>query len=298
MTVVELAALVPLPGVISRRLFVSLLAGSTVSLMPLARFRAIAESPADVIQSALKDFSNSGELSAANFGFREFEENFPLLSLERAPSRIKPSKLKISKTARDLIIAFEVSSEAIYSANYRRPIWPGGRSGATIGIGYDLGYVSTDELTESWERILNGHAEYLSILKIACGVTGDAAKDLVPKLSDVEITWAVATEQFNVEIQRYVTLTQTSLPNFSALSEDCRGALVSLVYNRGPSFDVPKTSDPSGRYQEMRNIRQLMVERKLEDIPNEIRSMRRLWPDVRGLKRRREAEAALFEQGL
>lgn len=237
-------------------------------------------------------------MSAANFGFREFEENFPLLSLERAPSHIRPSKLKISKTARDLIVAFEVSSEAIYSANYQKPIWPGGRSGPTIGIGYDLGYVSNDEMLESWKGILSGHTEYLSILKIGCGVTGAAAKDLIPKMSDVEITWDVATKQFNVEIQRYVTLTQTSLPNFSALSEDCRGALVSLVYNRGPSFDVPKASDPTGRYQEMRNIRQLMVEGKPVDVPDEIRNMRRLWPDVKGLKRRREAEAALFEQGL
>ncbi|TIR25962.1 MAG: hypothetical protein E5X34_07285 [Mesorhizobium sp.] len=258
---------------------------------------AEATSPSETVQLALKDFQNSSDLSEVNYQFREFAENFPALKLERAPSRLKPSKLKISPDAISLIIAFEVSSETLYKQRYQKPVWPGGRSGITIGLGYDIGYVTVAGLKDDWSNILNNDSA-IKTLSHTCGVTGDAARDLVPNVSDVEVLWEPARTQFDIEIQKYVALTQRSLPNFKALSEDCRGALVSLTYNRGPSFDVPETSDGSGRYREMRNIRKHMVQGEFKLIPDEIRSMMRLWPGVKGLLRRREAEAALFEVGL
>jgi GH24 family phage-related lysozyme (muramidase) len=104
--------------------------------------------------------------------------------------------------------------------------------------------------------------------------------------------------QFAIEIAKYVSLTKSQLRHFSHLPEDCRGALVSLVYNRGPSFDVPEAKDPSGRYREMRAIRQHMDTKDYKRIPPEIRSMAHLWPDLPGLIKRRQAEADLFEAGL
>jgi len=89
-----------------------------------------------------------------------------------------------------------------------------------------------------------------------------------------------AEKEFDVEIQKYTTLTQTSLPNFSMLSEDCRGVLVSLVYNRGPSFDVPEASDGSGRYREMRNIKKHMTEKNFTLNSNEIKGCRDSGPGL------------------
>jgi hypothetical protein len=71
------------------------------------------------------------------------------------------------------------------------------------------------------------------------------------------------------------------------------GALVSLTYNRGASFG--KQAD---RYREMSSIKAHMENSQFAKIPGEFRSMKRLWPGVRGLQERREFEARLFEKGL
>ena len=48
----------------------------------------------------------------------------------------------------------------------------------------------------------------------------------------------------------------------------------------------------------MRNIKSYMRAKHFNQIPDEIRSMKRLWPNSRGLRDRRDAEAKLFELGL
>ena len=73
-------------------------------------------------------------------------------------------------------------------------------------------------------------------------------------------------------------------------------ALVSLTFNRGASY---AKSGP--RYREMREIRGDLNTGSFNRVPGRIRSMKRLWvgmPDVRGLLRRRDEEAELFEKGL
>jgi hypothetical protein len=52
------------------------------------------------------------------------------------------------------------------------------------------------------------------------------------------------------------------------------------------------------RYREMRAIRAHIMAGRLGDVAAEIRSMKRLWPDMRGLQIRREKEAALWERGI
>jgi hypothetical protein len=44
---------------------------------------------------------------------------------------------RVSRTARDMIVTFDVTSRANYERNLIHPIWPGGRSGITITIGDD-----------------------------------------------------------------------------------------------------------------------------------------------------------------
>ena len=44
--------------------------------------------------------------------------------------------------------------------------------------------------------------------------------------------------------------------------------------------------------------RQHMVDREFAKIPGELRSMKRLWPDLPGLQKRRDLEADLFAVDL
>jgi GH24 family phage-related lysozyme (muramidase) len=263
----------------------------TVGALVLHLPRARGQTPLSLVQEAIAEAEQSPELSIPSYSLREFAENFPALKLERAPSRVTPSDLPISDTSKKLILAFEVSSEAVYKARYQHPTWPGGMSGVTIGIGYDIGYVTPQELRSDWVGLLDEGD--LNSLSPACGLTNISAKEVISSLSAVGVVWENAVQEFQQELKKYVALTQKALPNFTVLSEDSRGALVSLVYNRGPSFDAP-----GSRYWEMRNIRQHMILRNISKIPDEIRSMERLWPDVKGLIRRREAEANLFQAGL
>jgi GH24 family phage-related lysozyme (muramidase) len=97
-------------------------------------------------------------------------------------------------------------------------------------------------------------------------------------------------------LPRYVAETISVLPNADKLSDDSLGSLVSLVYNRGPSFKLL-----GDRYTEMRAIRLHMVNEEYDLIPAEIRRMAHLYtdnPDTAGLVTRRNLEAALFEKGL
>ncbi len=203
----------------------------------------------------------------------------------------------ISDAARDLIVAEEVSSKQTYEARYQRPEWPGGGSGITIGIGYDVGagVANRAQLNADWGgRIPPGMIEAL----VPCiGVTGGAAQSRLAAVRRVvSVPWSAAIDVFDsVDVPRWYAICKKALPNFEKLSLDCKGVLVSVAYNRGASFT--KNGD---RYNEMRAIRSLMAASKFEKIPAELRSMKRLWPSqsMRGLVLRREHEARLFEQGL
>lgn len=203
----------------------------------------------------------------------------------------------ISDAARDLIVAEEVSSKSTYEARYQRPEWPGGMSGITIGIGYDIGagVRSAGQLRADWgNRIPDRMIEAL----VPCiGVTGERARQMLGIVRDkVIVPWDAAIGVFDaVDVPRWYAICKAALPNFEMLSPDCKGVLVSLAYNRGASFD--KDGD---RYTEMRAIKIHMSQRDFGKIPAELRSMKRLWPmqSMRGLVLRREHEAQLFEQGL
>jgi GH24 family phage-related lysozyme (muramidase) len=73
------------------------------------------------------------------------------------------------------------------------------------------------------------------------------------------------------------------------------GALVSLVFNRGPGLGAADSR------REMRSIAAHMKARDFAKVPAEIRAMKRIWEGqekLRGLCTRRDREAALFEDGL
>jgi hypothetical protein len=209
----------------------------------------------------------------------------------------------ISRAAIELIVNEEVSGKDAYERLYRHPEWPGGSFGVTIGIGYDIGAGVSDkaQLWSDWRGSIPDHM--IAALEPAIGITGARAQVLAAQLRDeVDVPWNAAIAVFEgIDVPRWYSRCLKALPNFEGLSPDCKGALVSLAYNRGASFAKPRApDDPQDRYREMRAIRQHMAEGRFERIPDEFRSMNRLWrgTGLDGLLARRAREASLFEAGL
>lgn len=221
----------------------------------------------------------------------------PVVPSEATPIVAHKPVVLISQDAIDLIVAEEVTSKLYYDKVLRHPEWPGGGSGVTIGIGYDVGagVANKEELWQDWK----GHIpdEMIKVLETCIGVTGDAASILLHKVKDrIEVPWEAAMAVFlNVDVPKWYAACKKYLPNFEDLHPDCKGALVSLAYNRGASF-----TGEGNRYIEMNNIRRYMEKRLFSLIPSEFRKMKRLWVNkgLDGLLRRRDREADLFARGL
>jgi hypothetical protein len=227
------------------------------------------------------------------------------LALTEATALPADPRSAISKAAYDFVVRWETGGKAYYEqVIHGRPIWPGYSSGITIGCGFDLGYHASTDFAAQWQARL-ASAEFGRLL----GTIGfktvppdrDAkvvrARQLVTTLSDIEIPWSVAIEQFDAaKLPDIIRQLYRALDNLDRLHPHCRGALLSLVFNRGPSF----TAD-GDRYIEMRRIRALMTEGTItafRQIPAELRAMKRIWGAQSGLAERREGEAKLFAAGL
>lgn len=217
------------------------------------------------------------------------------LDAQTVDPNIGASASRISPRAFDMIVGFEVTSPQVYERRYRKPEWPKGASGVTIGIGYDVGYVTTAQLQGDWRAAIPDNM--ITALQAAINVRGPPAGPLARQLGatvDVSFDAAITVHSTRV-IPLWVKLVERSLSNTSDLSPDSLGALVSLTYNRGASY-----SKQGDRYREMRSIKDHMAARQFARIPDDIRSMKRLWPgnDVAGLRTRRDSEAQLFQDGL
>ena len=201
--------------------------------------------------------------------------------------------LQVSQDAIDLIVTEEDSSQGYYTKHYEHFDWPQGASGPTIGIGYDCGYVTPTEARGDWEGIVDEST--ITAIVHACGLRSESAHAFVQAYSgSVTISWEEAMKEFSDrEIPKWLSRLQAHLPNCEKLSPDSRGALLSLAYNRGTSFD-----DPGARYAEMRAIKSDMIVSNFADIPGQFLAMRRLWPVGGDLWLRRGHEALLFKRGL
>src|SRR6476620_6362340 len=117
--------------------------------------------------------------------------------------------------------------------------WPGGASGITIGIGYDLGYTTVDRFESDWGDVLP--ASQMQRLKEVVGLRGVSAKVMAHEFSDIKIKPEDAKKVFT---ERTIPIEQAkaqlAFTSFDKLPVDAQGALISLVYNRGTSmFDKP-----------------------------------------------------------
>jgi len=195
----------------------------------------------------------------------------------------------VCSAAVDLIIECEVSSQAAYTKLYSHPTWPGGSSGVTIGIGFDLGYEEADVFDQDWGALDETAREALGGV---LGIKGDAAHAALPSVVHVVVPWDAAYSVFTKStLPRYAARTVKAFPGSDGIPDLCFGALVSLVYNRGTSM----TGDSR---REMAAIRDLIQSGDLAAVPDQFRSMKRLWPTTAGLRDRRDKEASLWESGL
>ena len=184
------------------------------------------------------------------------------------------------------IVQQEVGSQAAYDALYTRPAWPGGQSGITIGIGYDLRFAA--DLIGDWGPYLS--ANDLDALGLWRGEAGSAAG--AAALHAIVVPWDAAWSVFATRtLPATLRATHRAFPGLDRLPLLSAGALVSLVYNRGPA-----TSGPNR--EQMGQIRDAVQRGEPSAVPGLLRAMTRLWPDSPALRTRRQQEADLFAEGL
>jgi GH24 family phage-related lysozyme (muramidase) len=204
-------------------------------------------------------------------------------------SALSPSSLK-------LIIDYEVGGgQGYYNAALKNPCYPGGQSGVTIGIGYDLGYNTASQFKADWGSYIDG-SDYNRLAQ-HLGKKGSSAKAAIPSVRDIVIPWDEALEVFKKNtIPRFIKETLRAFPGADKLHPNTFGALVSLVFNRGGSL--------SGNSRvEMLNISkaikgEIQTANIYGYIADQIISMKRLWvgKGLDGLLRRRNEEAAMVRK--
>jgi len=191
----------------------------------------------------------------------------------------------ISDTAINLIKSFEGCAP--------NPEWPGGDSGITLGYGCDIG-VDPDSLSAWTAHLSTGD---MARLQAVAGLTGQAARRALPSVKAITIHADDAETVFaNYTLPNEIATTLKAFQGSVNLPPDSLGALVSVVYNRGPGMDGERRS-------EMRATRDAIKAGPAQwpEVVVQIAKMVRLWPGeptASNLTGRRLAEAALFARGL
>jgi Phage lysozyme len=184
----------------------------------------------------------------------------------------------------------EVTNARRYEQQFRKPCFPGGKSGITIGIGYDLRFVDREGLIADWGAVLSE-----AMIDCLAGVVKrQGAKELLTDLATVDVPLSSAMQVFaKRSLPEFLKKTRSIYPQVDELTSAQRTALVSLVYNRGTDLD-------GDRRREMKTIQNLLAARKLDDVPEQFLSMTRLWDpaEAAGLITRRQDEAALWRSGF
>lgn len=202
----------------------------------------------------------------------------------------------IPQSCIDFIVGEEVGGQSYYTKFACHPSWPGGSSGVTIGVGYDLGQTNAQGFQAIWgDKLDAGSAGRLATALGVHAATPEGAqqcKTLVDQLHDIVIPWDMAMDVFtNRILPGYISRTLAAFPGVEKLDGLCLGAMVSLVYNRGTSLVGDSRT-------EMKTIHDLIAAGTPDGVPDQFRAMKRLWPTVAGLQKRRDAEADMFQQGL
>lgn len=207
--------------------------------------------------------------------------------------------LEVSRASLDMIIYYEVGGRSYYESKFTKPMvpaWQTTNSGVTVGFGFDVGYNTKDQIRKALEGIAS--EEEIVALQSVAGLKGKSAYyNGLPKVRNkVVITWDEADKIFMRD--SLVRFTKQTADAFKLtpdrLHPHSNGALVSLIYNRGPLIDG------SDRRKEMGWIKYNIATNQDSKIPSDIKSMKRLWSvtKLKGLHLRRDAEAAMFQRGI
>lgn len=196
--------------------------------------------------------------------------------------------LTVSQNGLQMIVRHEISSlKSYYRKFLSHPTWPGGGSGVTIGIGYDLGYNSGTQIRKDW----TGKISELDLekLMVVAGLKGEAAKQVLNGVKSVIVPLESARSVFyGSTLGRYAAAALRVYPGVDGLFPDAQAGLLSLIYNRGTSLRGAKRS-------EMAAIKPLVASRDYAGIANQIQAMKRLWEGkgLDGLLKRRDDEVRL-----
>ena len=202
-------------------------------------------------------------------------------------------KVGVSDKAYALILKYEIGGgPSYYNKALKHPCYPGGASGVTIGIGYDMGYNSAEQFASDWKGILSD-SDYKRLAPHV-GKKSSPAKDAVRILKDISISYEDAEAVFKSNtLPRFIRETKKTFPGSDQLHPDAFGALVSLVFNRGGSISGVSR-------KEMLNIKLSIIndDKNIYDyIAEQIIAMKRLWvgKGLDGLLTRRDEEAKLVQ---
>lgn len=258
---------------------VALLLQAAALIVGCGREPAPAAAPAEELRSAQADVAQA-VLPA-------------VVSAREAVEAIAPpppaSDCVVHPKAVELIVEFEIVSPAYYAARLEAPIWPGGQSGVTWGVGYDGGHQTRTRIGTDWSM----HAQVERLVGTA-GVIGQPAKALVPGMRDVRTPYPLAAHVFTAAmLPPYCELARrTFRDGWERIPWVTQGAIVATVFNRGAAMGGESR-------REMRVIRDECVPSgDPACVAAQLRAMPRLWvgKDVgQGLRRRYLATAALAE---
>jgi hypothetical protein len=177
------------------------------------------------------------------------------------------------------------------------PYWPGGESGITIGVGWDLGQHSESEFLRSWAGL---ELATLRQLKAAIHKRGHAAEVVVPQLKAIDLPRNLSLSVFRSSLEdSYYPMTLRLFPGVETLPTEVQVALLSVVFNRGvllgrdPDWSKAKEVD---RRWEIRRLQADVKQRDLFAIYIRLGTMKRLWEKSgpRGLLYRRRDEQHLI----
>lgn len=222
----------------------------------------------------------------------------PILAVD--PNRVfdQGLALPVSQKSIDHIIYYEVGGKDYYNRAYTKPIvpaWQTTSSGVTVAFGFDCGYNTKDQIRTALDGIAT--EDEIKALQSVSGLKGKSAYyNGLPKVRNlVHFSYDEAEQIFMRDsLPRFAKQTANAFElKKDTLHPHSNGALISLVFNRGASL----TGDSR---KEMRWIKYNIESGHPEKVPDDIRSMKRLWSysKLKGLHLRRDAEARLFQSGL
>lgn len=199
--------------------------------------------------------------------------------------------LAMSKEGYQLVLDFEVGGGKVYYVRQlQRPTVPPAASGVTIGVGYDLGYHTREQIARDWHMLPRGE---VALLQRCAGLTRSAARLRLAEVRHIVIPWEAALQVFEeTTMSRFAALTLRAYPGTEKLHPHIQASMFSWTFNRGNGI-----SATSSRDREKRALRADIPDRP-DRLPSHFRSSMRLWPGIYGLLRRREAEAKLVERGI